>query len=587
MDIFVIGFCCQNLLIIRRDFMRKVFTQVLSVIMVMFLAISLVGCKDSSVNNNADPTQAPVSSVAPTEKSVYHLTDEKITLNAFAVKSENVVEYETNEFTKWYEEQTNVHIIWDTVPMSDYGTKLDLVLAGGTYPDIFFGIGGMIQPNQEVKYGTDQKVFLPLNNFIDNNSVYFKKLVDNDPSIRSTLTQLDGNIYSLPHINECYHCSVQQKAWINQTWLDNLGLKMPTTTDEYYEVLKAFKNNDPNQNGLQDEIPLTGGFNTWRAEIYPFFVNAFIYYDYWNPYQVLNDGKIESVVNTNEFKNALTFLKKLYDEGLMAPEALTQTGNELWAEFNDSEVTTLGSFPAGAMNIIADMTKERHKEYVVMPPLKGPNGVQLTAYYPSTPSTGAFAISTSCKNPEIAFKWADGLFSEECTLRYVENGREGIEWRYAQPGELGLNGEQAKYAIIPGFSTAVSQNVHYSQVGPSVRTADWRASWATPQDMLKPEGTELRWYQESTKYMPYIPEIYAKKQYKPMLHFTSEQSSEISKLAAPISDYSHNSACQFIAGEMNLDNDWDTYVKTLDDMGIQKWMDILNAANEAADAAEK
>ena len=49
------------------------------------------------------------------------------------------------------------------------------------------------------------------------------------------------------------------KIWINQTWLDNLGLDVPTTTEELYTVLKAFKENDPNGNGIQDEYPLVGG----------------------------------------------------------------------------------------------------------------------------------------------------------------------------------------------------------------------------------------------------------------------------------------------------------------------------------------
>lgn len=74
----------------------------------------------------------------------------------------------------------------------------------------------------------------------------------------TAITAPDGNIYALPSINDCYHCSMAQKMWIYKPWLDKLGLDVPTTTDELYTVLKAFKDKDPNGNGKADEVPLTG-----------------------------------------------------------------------------------------------------------------------------------------------------------------------------------------------------------------------------------------------------------------------------------------------------------------------------------------
>ena len=64
--------------------------------------------------------------------------------------------------------------------------------------------------------------------------------------LKSAMTAPDGNIYALPKVNECLHCTYGQRMWINTTWLEKLGLEMPTTTDEFYQVLKAFKEQDPN-----------------------------------------------------------------------------------------------------------------------------------------------------------------------------------------------------------------------------------------------------------------------------------------------------------------------------------------------------
>ncbi len=85
------------------------------------------------------------------------------------------------------------------------------------------------------------------------------------PQVKSLITLLDGKIYGLPHINDCYHCSMSQKMWVYKPWLDKLGLKVPETTDEFEAMLKAFKEKDPNGNGKADEIPLSGTrYVEWR-----------------------------------------------------------------------------------------------------------------------------------------------------------------------------------------------------------------------------------------------------------------------------------------------------------------------------------
>src|SRR5690606_31474844 len=82
------------------------------------------------------------------------------------------------------------------------------------------------------------------------------RLMEEDEGIRKAITSADGHIYSLPNISEAD--GRISSSWINQKWLDHLGLDMPATVEEFYEVLKAFKERDPNQNGLADEVPFTG-----------------------------------------------------------------------------------------------------------------------------------------------------------------------------------------------------------------------------------------------------------------------------------------------------------------------------------------
>lgn len=93
------------------------------------------------------------------------------------------------------------------------------------------------------------------------------------------MTLADGNIYALPMINDCYLCSLPVKMWIYQPWLDALGMEAPQTTEKLYLVLKAFKEGDPNGNGLADEIPLVAATSGWYSSIEGYIMNAFIYDD--------------------------------------------------------------------------------------------------------------------------------------------------------------------------------------------------------------------------------------------------------------------------------------------------------------------
>ena len=160
-----------------------------------------------------------------------------------------------NRYTDYLQEKFNVSFDLTVVPGEARLEKQNLLLASGTYPDIFFD--GQFSPADQMKYG-GQGVLIPINDLIANHGPDIEKAWELLPVLQKWMVTPDGNIYSIPAVEECYHCSVNQKHWINTTWLDKLGLDMPGTTDEYEAVLTAFRDDDPNGNGKQDEIPLTG-----------------------------------------------------------------------------------------------------------------------------------------------------------------------------------------------------------------------------------------------------------------------------------------------------------------------------------------
>ena len=239
------------------------------------------------------------------------------------VNQREVEDFDTNLFTKWYEEQTNVHIEWIVAPNNEANEKLNLLLSSGDLPDVILLD---LTPAQQRLYG-EQGILISLNDLIEKDGVQTKKAFEAFPEIKDRVTAPDGKIYGLPEVNQCYHCSMAQKLWIYQPWLDKLDLKMPTSTEEFEQVLKAFKEKDPNGNGKADEIPLVSATDMWNGNLDLFLMNAFTL----NPdnHLVLNDGKIEVTYNKPEYLEGLRYLHHLYQEGLIAPESFTQNAEQL------------------------------------------------------------------------------------------------------------------------------------------------------------------------------------------------------------------------------------------------------------------
>ncbi len=558
--------------------------RVISLILCLIMCNSLLfaGCARNSDTDEKEGTD-PVTETKEksddgkfeySEPGVFPIVNEKITLKFTAPQHHQIKDIRTNEFTKWYEEKTNVHIEWELVPWQSRVEKKGLLLASGDYSGILFNME--LQPEDEMIYGP-QGVFTPLNDLIEAHGVEIKKMFDAVDYIEKGITTPDGNIYTLPQVNECYHCIYAQKMWINQDWMDKLGLETPKTTDEFYEVLKAFKTQDPNGNGKTDELPLTGSPKGWHSNPYNFLMNAFIFSDGGNQLRVVN-GKVDLVADEPEFKEGLSYIAKLFKEGLIDPGAFTQDGEQLKQLGENPEAVVIGAVPAGWMGVFTSLEGERHKMYQAITPIKGPKGVQTCGYYPFTYSTGKFAITDECKHPEIAYKWADWLYSLEAALRYIEAGREGYEWRKAEADELDLRGRPAKWARIDDIKYAEIQNAHYYQMGPSWRSFEYRQSWAQPQDINDSKAFEKKLYEATKLYEPYAP---PKAEVYPKTYVDSSVVGDLAQVRTAVNDYIKEAIARFITGDMDIEKDWDRYTENLKNIGLDQYLQILQDAYDA------
>src|SRR5699024_11067662 len=170
------------------------------------------------------------------------IVDKKITLDFFAGKAPATHE-DWNDVLIYneYEDISNIDINWEMVPFDSLSEKLNLALSGGSLPDAFHRAN--ISSQDLLKYG-EQGTLVPLNDLIDEYAPNFKAILEEYPELEKSITLLDGNIYSFPLVVDPDFVSYRlgTTPWINEEWLEELGMDMPKTTDEFYEYLKSAKN---------------------------------------------------------------------------------------------------------------------------------------------------------------------------------------------------------------------------------------------------------------------------------------------------------------------------------------------------------
>lgn len=569
--------------------MRKGWKKSLIALLISMLALTMLlsACGGSSKPENPDAAAGETGAESPPEQSelftevgTYPIVKQPMTIRMFAPQFPTIEDMKTNAFTVFLEEKTNIKIDWDLVPNNALKDRKQLMLASGDYPEVI--LHGDLSKEEQMKYGS-QGVFIPLNDLIEQYAPNIKKAMQEIPYMKDSITAPDGNIYALPQVNECYHCDNALKMWINKKWLDQLRLSVPTTTEEFYNVLKAFKEKDPNGNGKVDELPLSGSDEMWAGNVSAFLMNSFILDDYTEKnagtFLRVIDGKVDFTANKDEWKQGLIYLNKLYKEGLIDPAAFTQNADAVQQMANREPDNVMGALSTALISYAYSMDDKapRHKDYVVVPPLKGPGGVQQTLNFAGI-GNSQFAITNKATNDQqiAAIRLADYLYTEEAIL-LQENGPEDKGWRKAQDGELDINGNQAKYTSIPKTGKKPTHNDGWEQIGPSLRTYAYRASWTAPQDPLAPDGYGTRLNQVSKEYEPF----HSKEQYPNGVFIALEDAEIAAQIKTALIDYVKSNMAQFITGSKDINKEWDAYVKGLDGLQLTQYLEIYQKALEA------
>ena len=342
--------------------MKKIIALLLALVMVFALVAcgSTAETTESAGEGQQNVDEGRLEKFASTEWDgslplVQEGEDNVITIGVLS--NPNVLNFETNVYTKWLEEQTGLDLQFILFPgtSKDAATQISLMIAGGEkLPDVLYSFSGIKAASKEY---VQDGYFLDLKPYFATNAYYTVKTMDayygtegevreqTEDYIISVITDATNNaivgfptVFNNPSDNNMGH------YWINQQWLDKLGLEAPTTIDELYDVLVAFRDQDPNGNGLKDELPILGLADKDRRNILQWIANAFIYeYDLYK--FAVEDDVVFAPYDQPEYREALIYIKKLVDEGLLNTMAWTMTDVELESLINP----TNGEYTIGVL----------------------------------------------------------------------------------------------------------------------------------------------------------------------------------------------------------------------------------------------
>ncbi len=540
-----------------------------TVLMILIaLSVTMAGAFAAGGKENGK-VQVPTVSV---NKTGLPIVDEKLELRFTGMNMNNtrVGRYDETDMMKQLETETNIKIVWDMIPQANWKERKNLLIASRDLPDGFMGPLSLTAEEAQM-LGADG-VLIPLDDLIDEFAPTISRLIKENPTYEASIRSTDGHIYALTAMQDMGFDSLSVSI-IRQDWLDALGLKMPATTEEFYQVLKAFKDNDMAGNGKT--VPFSflyqesAAINREVKREFEWIFLAFGVPD--NPIHIAieDDGQLIFTADKEGFKEAIKYLHRLYSEGLIDPEVFTQDRTLLTNKIRQLNVGCYTDY-----RLKSSMAHEEIQDrFSVMPPLAGPYGDRRWLRAMAGMSEGAFALTSACKNPEAAIRWLD----------YINEPQNCIQMLYGMFKPEGWAGSEALVPspTQPGKWTG-NTDLRPADVSPN----DW--PWSAPIGSSPVIATR----EVINKYIADRPNNVAKAEvcavYRPYLtkypynypyRFTPEEIEELSLLQTDLLNYIYKTQAKWIA-EGGVDQEWDAYLAQLQKLNVDDYVQLYRAAYE-------
>ncbi|MEG1290920.1 MAG: extracellular solute-binding protein [Lachnospiraceae bacterium] len=455
------------------------------------------------------------------------------------------------------QEETNVEIDWTCYTSDQFADKKNLALSSGdNLPDGLFNAG--MNNNDLLRYAK-QGVIIPVEDLITDYMPNLNQILEENPEYKTMITAPDGHIYSFPWIEQLGFGKEAIQAigdipYINKKWLDELGLKVPTTTEELTTVLKAFRDKSPE--GKKDIIPMSFIVNNGDQDP-GFLLGAFGYGDNPDHIMVTDDKKVICSATQEGYKTGISWLHSLQQENLIDPEAYTQEWSTYVSKGKSGRYGLC--FTWDINNIVANA-----EDYIPLPCLAGPDGTKNAPRQSQSATSGVdvgrCVLTSACQNLELAAKWLDLMYEP---LQSVQNN-----W--------GTYGEKDKFNIFElkedktlahmdlGSESPVEVREAQSVAGPLAIMDDYYGKYTTCPD-------DAQWRLDILHSI-YVPDMKSKYVY-PVVFMSREDSELVAQYQTDVEKYVNQKKADWILNG-GVEKEWDSYLKKVEELGLSQYLEI-------------
>lgn len=533
-------------------------------------AMMITACGQTAKEESKSSSSAVFgeSAAASTDKAAEDVkeNEEPVTINVATIA--RGVAMDEIYMTEYIEKTFNVDLVWTEYSKDAWNTQISLMLTTNDLPDLI--VGANMNKGELNQYGADG-YFLNMMDYIDY-MPNMKALMEEYTNWANYTIAPDGAVYGIARLFPAgVGTATGMATFINNQWLENVGMDMPQTTEELYQVLKAFKEQDANGNGdATDEIPLGIQMGSGRGTRFEWMLLAsYGYYtnnEYYSPY-VKEDGTVGLAQQDDAYKDYLKYLHKLYDEGLMEQSAyiitdeerIDKTANDKYGVFSEYTglVAALGGTveenPYNNYSYISALTSEYNDQR---------NFALGNVGYAAGSRT---YINAETEHPEIICQIIDFFLSFD-NLVIAGYGEEGVTFEYVEDDF----GNVVPVYINDYTSSTVQHDEGFNMIRTSVvNQIVENADDATLDAMIADEKMIYSASAAIEKEMRTMDELIY-----PFPDLLYEDTSKVSVLKEDVGNVITSYKAAFILGEKDIDAEWDKYLSDLKTAGIDELLAI-------------
>ncbi|MDF2926819.1 MAG: extracellular solute-binding protein [Paenibacillaceae bacterium] len=535
----------------------------------VFAAVGLVSGLMTGCGSDQEEAAPAASSPSPGQTAqaanVYPLQDSGTLTYWGPVGNSNMTNFFPNvgetPFGKELEARTGVKVKYTHPAAGQQKEQFNLMIASNELPDIvetnwFNGGDYPGGPDKALK----DKLILPLNDLIDKHAPNLKKLLEQNKELKKMLQTDSGEIFVFPMIRNPVS-QVYTGPMVRKDWLDELGLAVPTTIDEWETMLKAFKEKKGAAAPFSAYSVSTGEMNIGSTFIGAYRTSDGFYLD--------DNGQVKYGPAQPQFKDALTLFNRWYKDGLIDKDfALTDT-KTLTSKIVSGQAGATVNLLSGGLQTYLDAMAGKDPKFNMVgtpyPTLKKGETPFVGQYdFPIVPGRGA-AITADAKNPELAVKWLDYAYSTEGS-RLFNFGIEGVSYELK-------NGK-------PAFTDKITKDPAYSMVQMLSQYVRYNGPFAIDEEFTK---AVMKYPQQEEAVKLWSATDAPKHALPPFITPTEDEARELAKIFTAITSYKSEMVLKFIIGKEPLDS-FDAYVKQMEQLGLSKVLNIYQGALERYNA---